>query len=167
MNHNKFRAYLLLGGNIGDVARTFESARGLLPTSVNVVQQSALYRSPAWGMTAAPDFLNKAWQVETRLSPQELLNAVLDVERALGRERAEVNDSGEYHDRLIDIDILAYEDRVLDEPELKIPHPRMPERRFALIPLAEIAPEWVHPLSGASVYQLLAQTPDQGELIKL
>jgi len=130
-------AALGLGGNVGDVAAAFVEALARLGSTqgVNLRAISSVYRTPPWGKLDQPDFLNMAALVETTLPARALLALCLDIERGLGRERRE-----RWGPRLIDIDILTYGDAAIDEPDLKVPHPRLVERAFALAPLAEIAP---------------------------
>lgn len=133
-------AYLGLGSNLGDRAAMLEAAvAGLAATpGLTVVGRSALYETPPWGEIDQPAFLNAALAVHTRLGPHELLDACLAVERALGRVR-----DRRWGPRTIDIDIVDYDALELDEPGLTLPHPRLTERAFVLIPLAEIAPDRV------------------------
>ncbi|MGA2492191.1 MAG: 2-amino-4-hydroxy-6-hydroxymethyldihydropteridine diphosphokinase [Roseiarcus sp.] len=130
-------AALGLGGNIGDVAAAFVEALARLGSAsgVTLTALSSVYRTPPWGKLDQPDFLNMAALVETTLPARALLALCLDLERGLGRERRE-----RWGPRLIDIDILTYGEATIDEPNLKVPHPRLTERAFALAPLAEIAP---------------------------
>ena len=130
-------AALGLGGNVGDVAGAFVEALAGLGSAqgVNLAALSSVYRTPPWGKLDQPDFLNMAAVLETNLPARALLALCLDVERGLGRERIE-----RWGPRLIDIDILTYGEATIDEPDLKVPHPRLAERAFALAPLAEIAP---------------------------
>ena len=131
-----------LGGNVGDVRSTLAAAvaRFTDGASVRLIARSADYRTPPWGVTEQPPFINCAIAVETSLWPHALLARAHDVERALGRDRAHEQRWGP---RTIDIDLLAYDDLALDAPELTLPHPRLFERAFVLVPLAEIAPERV------------------------
>jgi 2-amino-4-hydroxy-6-hydroxymethyldihydropteridine diphosphokinase len=130
-------ASLGLGGNVGDVAAAFVAALRALAAApgVRLTALSSVYRTPPWGKRDQPDFLNMAALIATALPPRELLARCLDAERALGRQRLE-----RWGPRTIDLDILTYGEATIDEPELKIPHPRLAERAFALAPLAEIAP---------------------------
>lgn len=137
----KHTAYLCLGSNLGDRAGTMAKAVGLIArTGLTIIGRSSLYETPPWGPVPQGPYLNMVVAVETELSARELLHMLLGVEHAFGRDRTrEVR----FGPRTIDIDILLYgEDRV-DEPDLEIPHPRMMERAFALIPLAELAPDLV------------------------
>jgi 2-amino-4-hydroxy-6-hydroxymethyldihydropteridine diphosphokinase len=131
-------AVLGLGGNIGDPRRRIAAAIDLLAAQpgVSVEAVSALYETAPWGKTDQPDFLNAAVRIDTTLSPRELLRSILAVERRLGRERTE-----RWGPRTIDIDILLFGARQVAEPGLDIPHPRLRERAFALIPLIDVMPE--------------------------
>ena len=128
-------AYLGLGANLGDAAETLREAARRLADLGPVVARSSLYRTPAWGVTDQPPFVNAALALETTLEPHALLAALKDLERELGR-----TPTFRWGPRAIDLDILAYDGVRLDEPELTIPHARLAERAFALVPLAEIAP---------------------------
>jgi 2-amino-4-hydroxy-6-hydroxymethyldihydropteridine diphosphokinase len=129
-----------LGGNVGDVRATLERAivRFADGRDVTLIARSSDYRTPPWGVTEQPPFVNCAIEVETILSPRALLTRALDVERALGRDRAREQRWGP---RPIDIDLLAFDDLALDEPGLTLPHPHLFERAFVLVPLAEIVPD--------------------------
>jgi 2-amino-4-hydroxy-6-hydroxymethyldihydropteridine diphosphokinase len=144
-------AALSLGGNMGDVTRTFRHALDRLAAApgVRVTARSRVYCTPAWGRTDQPDFLNLAALVETRLAPRDLLALCLAIEKECGRVRLE-----RWGPRTLDIDILTYGDRHIEEPGLTIPHPRMTERAFVLVPLAEIAPDMI--VAGARVGDLAA-----------
>jgi len=156
------RAYLLIGGNIGDREKNFAMARASLEQYCGpVVQSSSLYETAAWGKTDQPSFLNQALEIETDLSARTLMAHVLEIEKFMGRERKE-----KYGPRIIDIDILLFNDEQYDLPFLKIPHPELPNRRFALTPLAEIAPNLQHPGLTKSIDQLLKECPDQLEVKK-
>jgi len=131
-------AILGLGGNIGDARSTIAKAieRLAANTDISIEKVSALYLTPPWGKTDQPAFLNAAARIDTALPPRALLNAILDVERHLGRERIE-----RWGPRIIDIDILLYGSIDIDEPFLHIPHPRLTERAFALMPLIDVMPD--------------------------
>jgi len=135
-------AFLALGGNVGDVRTTLDRAQDMLVDSVDtrLIAASSHYRTPPWGKEDQPEFVNMCLLIETALSPRALLERMQAAERALGRDRTtEVR----WGPRTIDIDLLAYDDLQLDEKELTLPHPRMFERAFVLVPLAEIAGERV------------------------
>ena len=135
-------AYVGLGSNLGDSANTVRAAMAALAglPGTRLVRASLLYRTPAWGLTAQPDFVNAAALIETRLSPSDLLAAMLRIERDAGRERCE-DGSDRWGPRTLDLDLLLYGDQVIDQPGLRVPHPHLHERGFALLPLVEIAPE--------------------------
>jgi 2-amino-4-hydroxy-6-hydroxymethyldihydropteridine diphosphokinase len=132
-------ALLGLGGNVVDAAATIAAALARLDEAgVRIVARSSLYRTAPWGKTDQPAFVNACARARTELSPRALLDRILAVELDLGRERGE-----RWGPRTIDIDILDYAGLALDEPGLTLPHPRLAERAFVLIPLAEIAPDYV------------------------
>lgn len=134
--------YLSLGTNLGDRRQNLKSALELIGREVGtVVSASDIIETDPWGFESPNPFLNMVVKVETDLKPLEVLDVTQEIERQLGRATKSVN--GEYHDRLIDIDILLYDDLVMDTPELTIPHPLMYERKFVMEPLAQIAPELV------------------------
>lgn len=130
-------AYIGLGANLGDAVESIRAAAEQLARAGRVGARSSLYRTPAWGVTDQPPFVNAALALDTALEPQALLAVCKEIERELGRRP-----SFRWGPRAIDLDILAYDDRRIDEPELTIPHPRLAERAFALVPLAEIAPAY-------------------------
>ena len=144
-------AYLGLGGNIGDVAAAFVHALSRLADApgVRLRRASSVYRTPPWGKLDQPPFLNMAALVETTLPARALLALCLDIERAMGRRRIE-----RWGPRTLDIDILTYGEATIDEPDLKVPHPRIAERAFVLAPLAEIAPHLQ--IAGREIAQWLA-----------
>ena len=134
-------AHLGVGANLGDAAATVSAALARLDRlpQTRLLQASRLYRTPAWGVTDQPDFVNAAARVETRLSPRALLEALLALERAFGRVRA-TDGSGRWGPRSLDLDMLLYADLRIDAPGLQLPHPQMHRRAFVLVPLLEIAP---------------------------
>lgn len=154
------RAILITGGNIGDMKPRLRQAQQLINKEIGVILRcSHVYSSKAWGFNAGEEFMNQAMIVDTDLAPGELLTAVQNIEERLGRDRAaeaiEKEGSGEkYSSRVMDIDILFYDDLVIDTPTLKIPHPLMQEREFVLAPLDEIAPRKIHPVLGKTVQEL-------------
>ena len=147
------RAYVGLGGNLGDRRSYLEGALELLraDTGIRVAAVSSFRETDPVGYVDQPRFLNAVAAVETELPPRELLERLLAVERALGRERT----GPRYGPRAIDLDLLLYGDEVIDEPGLVVPHPRLAERAFVLEPLAELAPELALP-DGRRVRELLA-----------
>lgn len=151
------RAYLGLGGNLGDPAAAMAAALKLLDEmdGIEVDQVSSLYRTTPWGKVDQPDFLNCVACIRTSLTPRELLEACLGVERALKRERRE-----RWGPRIIDIDVLLYGSDTVRDKDLEIPHPRMGERAFVLVPLLEIAPDIR--INGKSGTELLAAIGSDG-----
>ncbi|MDO8472508.1 MAG: 2-amino-4-hydroxy-6-hydroxymethyldihydropteridine diphosphokinase [Dehalococcoidia bacterium] len=144
--------YLGLGSNIGDRRANICKALELLAEKVQVESVSSFYETEPWGFRDQPMFLNMACQICTDLGPKDLLHLAKDIEKRLGRTPGFRNAP-----RIIDIDILLYHNRVLDEPDLTLPHPRLSERAFVLVPLAEIAPELVHPKEGKTMKQMASQ----------
>lgn len=146
-------AYLALGTNIGNKRRNMITAAALLAERVgDVLALSGFYETEPWGFQSENTFLNAALQLETALSPLELLKATQEIEIEMGRTQ---KSNGAYHDRIIDIDILLYDDLVMQTPELTLPHPLMHERLFVMEPLAEIAPNVIHPVFKKPVISLL------------
>lgn len=150
------RVVLITGGNVGNVARTLERARGMLSVEVGrEVAASPVMESEPWGFDSPDKFLNQVLVLETSLLPHEVLHICLDIEKRLGRERDEK--ACGYRSRTIDIDILFYGRRVIDTPELKIPHPLIAVREFVLSPLNSVMPEFIHPVSGKSVARMVEE----------
>jgi 2-amino-4-hydroxy-6-hydroxymethyldihydropteridine diphosphokinase len=147
-------ALVALGGNLGDARDTLDRAIAAFcdGNDVRLLARSSDYRTPPWGVADQPPFVNLAVAVETSLTPQELLARAQAVELALGRERGKERRWGP---RPVDIDLIAYDDLALDTPELTLPHPRLFERAFVLVPLAEIAPQRV--IAGIKVRDALAR----------
>ena len=150
--------YLGLGSNLGDRAANLRRALALLAEVMRVDARSAIYETEPWGFHQQPDFLNLVCRGSTHLEPAELLAAVKSIETNLGRLPSRCR----YGPRLIDIDILLYGQCVVSGEDLHIPHPRLPERPFVLVPLAEIAPNLRHPLSGCTMRQLRDARGDLG-----
>jgi len=149
--------YLLLGGNIGDKERIFSEARTSLCTRVGEIRlQSAVYETEPWGFESPDLFWNQALEISTSLSPEEVLVQTQQIEHDLGRIRKE----SQYSSRVIDIDILFYSDQIINRTNLIIPHPRIQERKFALMPLCEIVPDLIHPVFHKSIRQLLEKSTD-------
>lgn len=150
---------LSLGSNLGDRVRWLERGLERLSEQVRLESLSSIYETQPVGVRDQPWFLNMVCAGVTRLSPRGVLEFILEVEDSLGREREH-----ELAPRNIDIDLLAYDDKVIDEPELQLPHPRMTERAFVLRPLAEIAPDWRHPVEGKTAPELLEEL--DGEIVR-
>ena len=152
-------AFIALGGNVGDVRSMFDRAVAMLcdDGAVRLVARSSDYRTPPWGVTDQAPFINAAIAVTTALPPHDLLARTEECERALGRNRARERRWGP---RSIDLDLLAYDDLVLIDRDLILPHPHLFERAFALVPLAEIAPERV--IAGIRVREALARLDASG-----
>jgi 2-amino-4-hydroxy-6-hydroxymethyldihydropteridine diphosphokinase len=152
-------ALLALGGNIGDVRTAFDRAIALLCArgTVQLIGRSSDYRTPPWGVVDQPAFINAVIRVATSLDPRALLQRAIEVETALGRKRS---DEHRWSPRTIDIDILAYDDLVIDEPDLTLPHPHLFDRGFVLLPLAEIVPDRV--INGRRVADALAHIDVSG-----
>ena len=155
-NHSIFIA---LGTNLGNRGANLQAARGALGKSIILNRTSAIYETAPWGYLDQPNFLNQVVSGQIDLSPQALLVLLKRLERELGREP-----TFHYGPRAIDLDILFYDDLILETPELTIPHPHLAERAFVLIPLAEIAPEWQHPMFHQSIQELASQVPDKEDV---
>ncbi len=154
------KTYLLLGANLGDRAVTFHQAISLIAERIGpVIQQSGLYETAPWGVTAQPAFLNQVLAIETRLEPEAVLTQTQAIEQELGRVRLE-----KWGARLIDIDLLYFDQLVLQTDRLTIPHPYLHQRRFTLVPLVEIASDFVHPVLTKTNAMLLAECEDEGEV---
>jgi len=148
---------LLSGSNLGHIDSNLKFAFGKLQDIGTIIKFSKVYSSQAWGFDSDNDFLNQCIKMETALKPVELLKALKEIEVKAGRVK---NASG-YEDRILDIDILFYEDKVIQEPGLEIPHPRLHLRAFTLYPLAEIAPDLIHPVFKLSIVELIKVCKDK------
>ncbi|MEW5829037.1 MAG: 2-amino-4-hydroxy-6-hydroxymethyldihydropteridine diphosphokinase [Chloroflexota bacterium] len=149
--------YLALGTNLGERLANLRAAVAALSPEVRVVAESPVYETPPWGYADQPAFLNMAVEAETDLGPGALLDHLKRLETELGRV-----ESFRYGPRRIDLDILFYDDLVLDTPPLVVPHPRLHERAFVLVPLADLAPELVHPVLKRRVLELLSDVDTTG-----
>ena len=149
-------AYLLIGVNLGNRAAYLQKARELIQQFCgNIVHYSSIYETAAWGITDQPAFFNQALLLETSLAPENLMLELLEIEKTMGRKR-----TIKMGPRIIDLDILLIGDLIMHTDLLTLPHPALPVRRFALLPLAEIAPGLMHPVSGKSIGQLLEECTD-------
>jgi 2-amino-4-hydroxy-6-hydroxymethyldihydropteridine diphosphokinase len=155
-------AYLLTGGNLGDRQQNLATACELLSEQCGpVIAASPLYETAAWGNTNQPAFLNQALHIHTLLNARQLIRRVLKIEKQMGRIREE-----KYGPRLIDIDILLFNNEKHQYHFLKVPHPEMPNRRFVLVPMTDIAPEMIHPIFQKTMRELLHECPDTLEVVK-
>lgn len=154
------QVYLLLGSNLTDREDCLSRARVNIAKDIgDIVKSSAIYESEPWGFETDSNFLNQVLLVETMLDPSQLLASILKIEKYLGRKR---NGQNGYESRNIDIDILFYNHDIIDVPGLQIPHPRIQERLFTLIPVGEIDETFVHPLLQQTIQQLVLDCPDNG-----
>lgn len=155
--------FLGIGTNLGSRENNLEQAVERIVEFIGpVLKSSSIYETEPWGFQAKDEFLNLVVKVETDLTPSGLLGRILMIESLMGRVRGE----NRYESRLIDIDILLYEDMVVDEESLKIPHSLMHQRRFVLVPLCELAPEMIHPILKKSCAELLEICEDKSEVRK-
>lgn len=158
------KLYILLGGNLGDKQLIFSETRKQLAGQLGTIShQSAIYETEPWGFESADMFWNQALEIETELTPEEILVRSHNIEHELGR----IRQKNQYGSRVIDIDILFYGGRVINQERLTIPHPRIQDRKFVLVPLGEIAPELVHPVFQKTIEQLIGECTDQLAVKKL
>jgi 2-amino-4-hydroxy-6-hydroxymethyldihydropteridine diphosphokinase len=150
------KAFLLTGGNMGNRDENLYRSSVLIEKYCGSIEKkSSLYETAAWGKTDQPDYLNQVLVLDTVLAPEELLKHLLTIEKEMGRFRTE-----KYGPRIIDIDILLYNDEVINESKLNIPHPQMQNRRFALVPMDEIASNLIHPVFHKTIHELLIECTD-------
>lgn len=148
---DKHIVYLALGSNLGDRLENLKQAIAALPPQMDVKAKSHVYETPPWGYEDQPRFLNQVLKVQTYLEPELLLKHIKRLEIALGRKASFRNGP-----RLIDIDILFFDDLVMNTPVLTLPHPRLHERGFVLLPMMDIAPDLVHPVTKKSIREMVA-----------
>jgi len=156
-------AYLLIGGNLGNRKENLSKAVSLINEQCGpLTRSSSIYETEAWGNTDQPSFLNQALEISTSLNARQLIRKVLKIEEVMGRVRKE-----KLGPRIIDIDILLFENEIHDLRFLKIPHPEMQNRRFVLVPLAEINSTLQHPVLKKTIAELLEECPDNLEVKKI
>lgn len=151
------KAYISIGSNLGNRREQMERAIAFLMVLAGVIiKRSDFYETRAWGKEDQPDFLNMCLMLQTTKSAPDLLKVIHDIETQLDRQRTE-----KWGQRTVDLDILFFNDEIINTDNLTIPHPYMAQRKFVLVPLAEIAPDFIHPIHHKSVQQLLAECPDE------
>jgi 2-amino-4-hydroxy-6-hydroxymethyldihydropteridine diphosphokinase len=157
------KVFLGIGTNLGERERNLEETVTKIKESIGpVLNMSSVYETEPWGFVTENQFLNMVVEVETKLTPSGVLGAILMIEAFLGRIRG----GKQYSSRVIDIDILLYEDSVVDQVSLKIPHPLMVKRRFVMVPMCEIAPDLEHPVLKKSIASLLESCEDKSKIGK-
>lgn len=158
------QVFLGIGGNIGNKYDNFNKALFLIENELGTIQEkSSVYETPPWGFQAEQNFWNMVAQIESEFSPDELLKRIKRMEQEFGRKDSGTN----YASREMDIDILYFDDLVVENERLKIPHLHIPERLFVLVPLAEIAPQMRHPVLQKTNWELLESCQDKSEIKKV
>ncbi len=159
-----YRVFLGLGSNIGDRAKYLQNAAEHVRAipGVRVVWYSSVYETDPWGNQEQEKYYNAVAEIETELGPEELLNQLKEIERAMGRTPSMTP----WAPREIDLDILLYDGLVLSNAVVTVPHPHLHDRRFALVPFREIAPDVVHPVNGMTIADLAAACADKGKVVK-
>ena len=148
--------YILTGGNLGDRLANLQMAKEYLGKETGeIVTSSSIYETEAWGNNDQPDFYNQVHIIDTKLSAEQMMEKILKIEEQMGRVRA-----AKYASRTIDIDLLFFNDAIINKPDLVIPHPEISNRRFVLTPLDELSPQLVHPVLNKSVHELLSTCKD-------
>ncbi|MBA4197478.1 MAG: 2-amino-4-hydroxy-6-hydroxymethyldihydropteridine diphosphokinase [Chitinophaga sp.] len=156
-------AYLLIGGNLGNIQQNLHTAIDFINKECGtIVKQSSIYKTAAWGLTEQPDFLNQVLVLQTDLVPEKLMHQLLLIEEKMGRLR-----TIKLGPRIIDIDILLIDDLVLTSDLLTVPHPALPQRRFALAPLNEVAAHVIHPVKKKTIHTLLLNCTDSLDVQKI
>jgi len=153
----RHKVYICLGSNIGDREKFLSEALGAFFPDIQIEQKSSIYQTEPWGFEDQRDFLNQVVEGETSLNPYELMRKLKKIEEELGREK-----NFRYGPRKIDLDILFFDDAIIHDEELDIPHSMVPDRAFVLIPLKEIAPDFIHPESGKSISELTESVSNEG-----
>jgi 2-amino-4-hydroxy-6-hydroxymethyldihydropteridine diphosphokinase len=150
-------AYLLIGGNLGNRQQNLQEAQQFINQQAGyIIATSSIYETAAWGFEEQPSFLNQVIVINTSLQPNQLMKTLLTIEKEMGRER-----NVKFGPRIIDIDILLIDELVIHNNLLSVPHPALPNRRFALVPLNEVAASIIHPVEKKSIAQLLEDCPDE------
>jgi 2-amino-4-hydroxy-6-hydroxymethyldihydropteridine diphosphokinase len=158
------KVFLGIGGNIGNKADNFNNVYTFIKKELGeIVKSSSVYETPPWGFTADENFWNQVLIIETELSPNELLQKITEIEANFIRER----EVGKYNSREMDIDILYFDDLFIETENLIIPHPRIQQRKFVLVPLNEIAPDFKHPLLRLTSFQMLENCKDSSVILKM
>lgn len=148
--------FLLLGSNLGNRQQHIDNAERMIASYIGIIDKtSSVYETEPWGYSEQPSFLNKVIVSKTNLLPHDVLEKIIDIEIKLGRIRNE-----KWHERIIDIDVLFYDDLIYDAADLKIPHPHLHERRFTLMPLYELVPDYCHPVLRKTIRKLLDECAD-------
>ncbi len=158
------RIFMGIGGNLGDKQLNFEKVYLLIEKELGrIVQKSSVYETPPWGFSAKENFWNQVVLIETLMEPEELLAGINQVENSFGRKRQ----TGNYRSREMDIDVIYFDDRIINTEVLIIPHPLLAQRLFVLVPLVEIAPDFQHPVLKQSNQQLLESCSDASKIKKI
>jgi 2-amino-4-hydroxy-6-hydroxymethyldihydropteridine diphosphokinase len=156
-------AYIIIGGNLGDRKHNLQHAIHTIKEKAGIVNKlSSIYETEPWGVLGQPDYYNQVIELGTHLDAVTLMNTLQTIETEMGRQR-----TTKYNSRNIDIDILFFNNDIIHTGHLQIPHPRLHLRKFVLIPLAEIAPEYIHPVLNKSIRQLIAECIDKAEVKKI
>ena len=151
------KVFLITGGNIGNRKKNLQTAAALIEEQIGtIIQSSKIYETEAWGLSSQPAFYNQVHIVESKLDAQAIIDTILKIEAKMGRVRTIKNAA-----RIIDIDILFFNDEIIHEPNLIIPHPEIINRRFVLMPMEEVAPEMIHPVLKKSIRELLSISTDK------
>ncbi|MEO8820246.1 MAG: 2-amino-4-hydroxy-6-hydroxymethyldihydropteridine diphosphokinase [Ginsengibacter sp.] len=157
------KLFLITGGNVGDRKKSLETAASLIQERAGkIINRSKIYETEAWGITNQPDFYNQVLIVKSKFSAREVLDMILKIEEEMGRRRTVKNAA-----RIIDIDILFFNDDIVNEQNLIIPHPEIGNRRFVLMPLTEIASQMIHPVLKKTMKELLSLSKDQLNVIPI
>ena len=155
---------LLTGSNLGDRIKNLRKARELIIDKIGILLlKSGIYETEPWGYKSTKYFLNQCLLLDTKIRATTVLTRIVEIEKQIGRTR----DTGGYADRIIDIDILLYNDEYIKLKNLCIPHPKMHQRNFALIPLCEIIPDYIHPVLGKRLEEILAECTDKSIVVKV